>query len=212
MSVEFWKAFFDWGTAVLIGLTFVFGVGALITGDKLGKRQDAQLREFDKELADAKAEMAKQQTRAATAERKLLELQRSSGPRHLSMEEQDQLVNSLPQKAFNRVLIVSPSGNGEAASFGDDFVIVFERLHWTPARWFPPNVRAGGTSEREMTVPPGITIGVQDPLHPPAAALSLQSALEHLDFPFFSKIGQASPLPPGGNSNFVQLDFVIGEK
>lgn len=69
MSTEAWKAFFDWGTVVLIGFTFVFGAGALITGKILSDRQDEQLRQFDKDMTDAKVGLATQQERAANAER-----------------------------------------------------------------------------------------------------------------------------------------------
>ena len=32
MSFEFWKVIFDWSAVVLLGLTFIAGLGALVTG------------------------------------------------------------------------------------------------------------------------------------------------------------------------------------
>jgi len=127
MSVEFWKSIFDWATVILIALTVFTGAGALITGDIIGKRQESRLRQFDKELteakkelgeqqeraanadarvagleqdaANAKTEMAKQQTRAATAERSLLELQERVKIRHLSPAQRKKLVDFLTAPA-----------------------------------------------------------------------------------------------------------------
>lgn len=68
MSVELWKAVFDWAAVILVGLTFIAGAGALITGNVLSNRQDEQLRQFSSDLTKAKTSLAEQQERAATAE------------------------------------------------------------------------------------------------------------------------------------------------
>ncbi|MDR5729602.1 MAG: hypothetical protein RB191_19470 [Terriglobia bacterium] len=68
MSVEVLKAIFDWLAVVLVGLTFIAGAGALITGNILSDRQTARLKEFDKSLTQAKTDLATQQERAAKAE------------------------------------------------------------------------------------------------------------------------------------------------
>jgi hypothetical protein len=65
MSLEGWKALFEIGGVILLGLTFVFGAGALYFSNRVNAVQDAHLRQFDRDLTDAKSEMAKQQTRAA---------------------------------------------------------------------------------------------------------------------------------------------------
>lgn len=68
MSAEALKAVFDWLAVVLVGLAFLAGAGALITGNILGDRQAARLKEFDKGLTQAKTDLAMQQERAAKAE------------------------------------------------------------------------------------------------------------------------------------------------
>jgi hypothetical protein len=93
MSLEAWKSVFDWGGVLLLALTFVFGAGALITGGKINDLQAVKLREFDKELTDAKIELGKQQERAAQAEKQLIE----QGPRsHLLYgEKRDRIIEAL---------------------------------------------------------------------------------------------------------------------
>ena len=78
MSVELWKEIFDWAAVVLVGLTFIAGAGALITGKILSDRQSEQLKQFDKGLTDAKTELGRQQERAATAERGVADAVRSA--------------------------------------------------------------------------------------------------------------------------------------
>ena len=101
MPVEFWKSFFDWGTVALIGLTFVFGAGALITGSVLNSRQDAKLREFDDNLTKAKAQVEVLRGDNLRLETKALSLQKellAQGPREklLTNEEtRQELVDAL---------------------------------------------------------------------------------------------------------------------
>jgi septal ring factor EnvC (AmiA/AmiB activator) len=123
MSLESWKSFFEIGGVLLLFLTFVFGAGVVITSTRINARQAVQLRNFDKQLTDAKSElgkqqertaqadarvagletdsanakseMAKQQTRAANAERALLELQQRLAHRRISQSDHDKLVASL---------------------------------------------------------------------------------------------------------------------
>ncbi len=79
MSVELWKSIFDWAAVVLVGLTFIAGAGALITGRILSDRQSGQIRQFDTDLTAAKTGLAEQQERAAKAEGALRNLQLQVG-------------------------------------------------------------------------------------------------------------------------------------
>jgi hypothetical protein len=65
MSVDSLKSIFDIATVVLLFLTFLAGAGVLITGNIINVRQAGQLRQFDKDLTEAKTELGKQQVRAA---------------------------------------------------------------------------------------------------------------------------------------------------
>jgi len=73
MAVESWKLFFEIGGLIVLALTFIFGGGAWMTTNILNKRQDAQLRAFDKGLIEAKralseAEKANLRLRAQVAD------------------------------------------------------------------------------------------------------------------------------------------------
>jgi hypothetical protein len=69
MSVEAWKSLFEIGGVTLLFLTFVFGVGALITTNWINKRQAERLRQFDRSLTESKTALLRQEERAANAER-----------------------------------------------------------------------------------------------------------------------------------------------
>jgi hypothetical protein len=131
MSVEAWKAIFDWGTVVLVGLTFVFGAGALITGNILSERQEKELsqvklqtasaqkdaddaNERSKSLEHANLELrsqvatletgaAKQQERAAEAEQELLRLQDRVKIRHLSAEQRKKMIDFLTSTEASKI-------------------------------------------------------------------------------------------------------------
>ena len=70
-SLEFWKDLFEISGVVLLLLTFIAGAGVLLFSRKLNSRQAAQLRQFDKDLTDAKTKLGEQQERAAAAEKAL---------------------------------------------------------------------------------------------------------------------------------------------
>lgn len=72
MGVEGLKTIFDWAAVILLFLTFAAGFGVLVTGNIISKRQEGQLRQFDKDLTTAKSELARQQERAADADAKLV--------------------------------------------------------------------------------------------------------------------------------------------
>jgi hypothetical protein len=54
MSPESWKSVFELGGVVLLALTFVLGAGALYFSHRVNDIQEAHLRQFDRELTDAK--------------------------------------------------------------------------------------------------------------------------------------------------------------
>lgn len=78
MPLEWWKTFFEVGGAILLFLTLVFGAGALLTARRINLGQAQRLRDFDKQLVDAKAELARQQERAANAERDAAEVKKTA--------------------------------------------------------------------------------------------------------------------------------------
>lgn len=79
MSLEGWKAFFEGGGVGLLFFTFLFGAGALLTTRRLNERQAAQLRQFEKDLTDARTKLGEQQERAAVAEKALRDVTNTAG-------------------------------------------------------------------------------------------------------------------------------------
>lgn len=77
MPLESWKTIFDWATIVFIALTVFTGAGALITGDKLGKRLEKQLQDFQLKLTAAQTELSQQQAKTLELQKELI----AQGPR-----------------------------------------------------------------------------------------------------------------------------------
>jgi hypothetical protein len=78
MTVEGLKIIFDWVAVILLFLTFASGVGVLVTGNIINKRQGAQLRQFDQDLTGAKSALAEQQRRASEAAAKVAGLEKDA--------------------------------------------------------------------------------------------------------------------------------------
>ncbi len=89
MPTELLKSIFDWATVVLIALTVFSGAGAIITGDILGKRQEARLRQFEQDLTDSQIKLANAEKAASDA---ALALEKFKEPRNLSPEQQEKLI------------------------------------------------------------------------------------------------------------------------
>ena len=160
MSLELWKSVFDWATIVFIALTVFTGAGALVTGDKLGKRQEKQLHQFEsgltsaktelerqqertanadarvasleQDVANAETEMAKQQTRAATAEKELLELRERIKPRRLTDQQSQDFIAEL-KKATNPLVLkfgYTVGGGDESFTFLKQLLALFKDAGW----------------------------------------------------------------------------------
>jgi hypothetical protein len=107
MNVETWKSVADWSTIVLIALTVVSGSAALILGDRINEKQAGQLRQFNRELTEAK-------THQADAERQLLEVQRKQAPRWITVEK---FVAAFGKARPGKAAIKYQEGNPEIAMF-----------------------------------------------------------------------------------------------
>ena len=158
MSLEGWKSFFEIGGVVLLLLTFAFGAGALIVNNSLNARQAAQLRQFDKDLTDAKTELgkqqvlasdaaakvaslegdvataktelAKQQTIAASAEQSLLELQQKLNWRKISAEQRRKFLAASTAKSKGLVKIIALNGDSKAKAFAEQMRALLKEAGW----------------------------------------------------------------------------------
>jgi len=99
MSVESLKSLFDVAAVILLFLTFLAGAGVLITGNIINALQAERLRQFDKDLTEAKTELGKQQVRAANAERSALEAKQTAESFEKDIAVADQKAAEATQKA-----------------------------------------------------------------------------------------------------------------
>jgi hypothetical protein len=146
MSVENLKSFFDAGAVVLLFVTFVFGAGALITGNVINKRQEEQLRGFDKSLTEAKTalseakaeqqkvetELNTQKARAAEAEIQLIRLKERLKWRTISADQRAMLLQELAKGPKGPVSIEYPADDPEALQFATQVEDVFRDSGWPP--------------------------------------------------------------------------------
>jgi hypothetical protein len=190
MSLESWKSFFEIGGVLLLFLTFVFGAGVVMTSTRINALQATKLRNFDKELTDAKtelgkqqertanadarvagvetdaanakSEMAKQQIRAANAESALLELQQRLAHRRISRSNHDKLVASL-QPFRSSAVQLTKLGDAEAAQFADDLLAVLHDAGWSVQLSFAGTIsppRYGLSCSVDESTPAGHALAV----------------------------------------------------
>ena len=95
MTVDSWNDLLNFIGVLLVGATFIVGFFALLTGRVINKRQAAELVRLSTDLTNAQVGLAEQQTRAADAESRLLELQERLTDRRFNEEQNTQLVNWL---------------------------------------------------------------------------------------------------------------------
>ncbi len=101
MSLELWKSIFDWLTVILIALTVFSGAGALITGDRISKKQEARLHDFETNLTDAKTVLGTQQERAAKAELALAGLQKEASDAKAAQQRVETELAKQQERAAN---------------------------------------------------------------------------------------------------------------
>jgi len=93
------------------------------------------------EIGKTQTELAKQQERAAIAERALLELQEKNKPRQLSAEQQKQLVNDLRKFAGQRLDVFAHEQQPEVSNIGNLLNQLIWQAGWKVRAW---DVTGGG--------------------------------------------------------------------
>jgi hypothetical protein len=190
---------------LLLGLGTV-GVGglALWTETRINARQSDRIRSAELAIIEARTELAKAKTeqvaaetrlksvetnleaqreRAATAERKLLELQQRVQPRRLLGSQRQRLVAALRESAIKgHVHVTFPIGDGEAARFSADIQDVLRDAGWS-------------TNKNTAGAMSGIGMGlrVRDVKRPPAHAGPLQRAFRSAGIEIEAESDPAAP-------------------
>jgi len=125
-------------------------------------------------IANANAEMAKQQTRAAEAERSLLVLQEKIRPRHLSAQQKEAIKNALKGFPPQQVNIFAVVGTPDGTIFGLELADAINSSGWKAS--FLGQESSGGELR-------GIALVVRDAKHPPSGTQQLQNALKAAGLP-----------------------------
>jgi hypothetical protein len=158
-SVDFWNQLMIWGLAVAATAAVFIVVATRVVVSRTGQLSTVQdlLREAkdrqlqvdlsqkgveigqlkvaadasEVEIAATKTEMAKQQTRAATAERSLLELQERIKPRRLTDKQSEDFVAILGKSPNTSIKLGWTSGGGdECFKFLQQLMPLFKQAHW----------------------------------------------------------------------------------
>jgi hypothetical protein len=149
--------------------TVVEAQGALLVQKERADIAAGKLAGLEQDVANAKTEMAKEQTRAATAERSLLELQEKLRPRHLSPEQKKAIGDALKGFPPQQVNIFAVVGTTDGTTFGLELATAINSGGWT-AKFL--GVESSGGELR------GIALVMKDTKHPPPGTPQLQDALK----------------------------------
>lgn len=179
---------------VAIGVAgeFVLGFMAGPARHRVDQAKDAEMsrlvdssRTLEKHVADAKAEMSKQQTRAATAEKELLDLKERIKPRRLSDQQCTDFVKTL-KTSPNEVVDFgyTSAGGDETFNFARQLLPLFEEAGWT--------VRNEASISNRLDIQV-IGVGIlssvlagQNPAMPPSGYIKLTPTLTALQAAFRS--------------------------
>ena len=164
MTLESWNTFFQIGSAVLLGLTFLVGTGAIWTSQILNAR-------LNRQVAETRLDLERQRERAANAERQLLELQQRVAWRRFTPEQREALSKSLTAaEPKGLVHVANLLGDGEANAFAAEIEGVLRTAGWQTAPLGQVMFAPEG--------PIGLWLHIQPGGQPPAYAVSLQQAFE----------------------------------
>ena len=120
MTVEGLKTVFDWAAQLFLLLTFVAGAGALVTGRIINQRQDAQLRQFDRDLTNAKTSLAER-------EADNLDLRMAMQPRRLNAQLAGAEPKSSVLKPFSGMFVrVQSSTDSEPSTLASEIKAALE--------------------------------------------------------------------------------------
>lgn len=199
-TVDDWNAMFQVLTIIFVAGTVLTGVGKIWTDKIIKERQAQELAAARISTTKLETDLAKQQERAAKAEKELLEVQERFKPRTLSRSEQNDLFgllrahSSLARRAREKngevLWIVHPRGDPEATEFAAMLANLFSQAGWQPQlRDIPFSVHITG-----------IAILVSDPANPPLLAQLVKRVFEEARIPF-----SVQPQPDSGERTWLAV-------
>ena len=167
MTLDFWHAIFQWGSIVLVILSFVFVAGSLWTGNLIQDREAARMLRLETELASAQTSLGGR----SAADSSPAVPRESAAPRTLDTASRTTLLEALRQ--FNpegpiEIRAVS-GGGGDAGAFARALAEVIEEAGWTLA--------GEGGGSLSGTPPVGLLVRVASRGELPRRATALEDAL-----------------------------------
>ena len=153
MGVEGLKIVFDWAAVILLFLTFAAGVGVLITGNVINKRQSRELQEFRLRIEAEQQKTAKAQQDAAEAQKLLAQsltrFVRRSGDR---IADFNKLVEAFKDKPKGVMEVRYKDDDSEAKKFSEDIERAFQSIGWAVStRPIKTGERLGGMQIDKLT-------------------------------------------------------------
>jgi hypothetical protein len=168
MGVEFWHGVFQWGSVVLVALTFVFVAGALWTGNALREQQAIRLEQLESEVGRGVGRPPAGTAPAAAA----ADAPARVPPRTLDAGDRATLLDALRSaRPDGPVAIRFVSGSSsEPADYARSLADVIEEAGWTLGD-------AESTGPTMGTPPVGLLVRVAESGDVPRRAAALQEAL-----------------------------------
>jgi len=162
MTLSDWNTVFQFASAALLGLTFAVGVGAIVTGHILNKRQAVLVAEAKRDTERLKLQVEEESKERIKAEVELAKLKKQIGPRQLDREA---FLKALVGQPKAPVEILYLRDDPDSLEFAQEIGNLLERAGWAVLARGPippPPPRSG--ADIPMTVsgggrPAGVTVG-----------------------------------------------------
>ena len=167
MTLAEWNVAFQFTSAILLGLTFAVGAGAIITGYVLNKRQTVLIAETGRDAALAKESTARLSLRIeeeskerVKAELELERLKKQVGPRRLDREA---FLKALAGQPKAPVQILYLRDDADSLEFAQEIENQLRRAGWTVTTREPIPVAPGSGPDIPITMsvggqPSGVTV------------------------------------------------------
>lgn len=194
MTLEDWNTILQFASAVLLGLTFAVGAGAVWTGYVLGRRQEERIKATEKATADANARAAEANEKAEQERLARVQLEAKLAPRSISREQEERVQAEISRLA-GQYVTVTFDNNPEAAAFASQIESVLRSAGWVIAG-FSPTIPGTG-----LPIARGVLVMPEPPEQSKAAARVLLSAL--------TKEGIVASLVPMDRKKGVEEDLYL---
>jgi len=170
MTLEFWHTLFQWGSVVLVALTFVFVAGALWTSNALAERHATRVQQLETAVAGGQGALSGQPLTRSADPRTVTPP--PATPRTLAAADRTLVLETLRRLSPEGPLRISfvSSGGSEPAAFARVLANVIEEAGWPLT-----DEDAGGSTIGEPPV--GLLVRIAERGAIPERAGVLQDAL-----------------------------------